>query len=74
MKNGKKFWDVDKPLWASVGMTAGLTIFFLGASLKYAVHPHATGTILTIDFGIGLFLIVVGLVLAYMHEKSRKSA
>jgi hypothetical protein len=71
MKNGKKFWDVDKPLWASVGMTAGLTIFFYGASLKYAAH--ATGKIIGIDLGFGVFLIVVGLVLAYMHEKSRKS-
>jgi hypothetical protein len=71
MKNGKKFWDVDKPLWAAVGMTAGLTIFFFGATLKYAVH--GTGKLITIDFGIGLFLLVVGLVLGYMHEKSRKS-
>jgi hypothetical protein len=71
MKNGKKFWDVDKPLWATVGMTAGLTIFFLGASLKYAVH--GTGKLITIDYGIGIFLLVVGLVLACMHEKSRKS-
>jgi len=70
----KKWCNPDKPLWAAIATTAGLTILFYALTLKYSIGAEGGITnwgIINFDLKFGAALAGIGLVLAICHEWSR---